>query len=95
MIAVATNAPRQSPKRANIPPTSGPIRTDMLQLPDIKAMVRDQAASGNVRAHHDIGHGHLQAAAEALDQPAGDDPAHRRRERAKQRAEAERRHPRQ
>ena len=48
VIAVATNAPRQLPKRANIPPTSGPTSTDMLQLVDINAMVRDQTASGKV-----------------------------------------------
>jgi len=47
-VAVATNAPRQLPKRANIPPTSGPSRTDMLQLVDINAIVRDQTASGKV-----------------------------------------------
>src|ERR1700675_3459736 len=47
-VAVATNALRQLPKRANIPPTSGPSKTDMLQLVDINAIVRDQNASGKV-----------------------------------------------
>jgi len=46
--AVATNAARQLPKRAKTPPTSGPISTDALQLLDIKAITRDQSASGNV-----------------------------------------------
>src|SRR5260221_5557878 len=46
--AVASNAPRQLPKRANIPPTSRPTKTDMLQLADINAMVHDQIASRNV-----------------------------------------------
>src|SRR6185295_11161358 len=48
ITAVVTKALRQLPKWANAPPTSGPIRTDMLQLVDISAMVRDQADSGNV-----------------------------------------------
>src|SRR6266851_935917 len=47
-VAVTTNALRQLPKRANIPPTSGPSKTDMLQLVDINAIVRDQTASGKV-----------------------------------------------
>jgi hypothetical protein len=47
-VAVATNALRQLPKRANVPPTSGPSKTDMLQLADINAIVRDQTASGKV-----------------------------------------------
>src|SRR5687767_13685706 len=47
-IVLATNAPRQLPKRANSPPTSGPSRTDTLQLLDINAITLDQAASGNV-----------------------------------------------
>src|ERR1700682_3622351 len=47
-VAVATNALRQLPKRANIPPTSGPSKTDMLQLVDINAIVRDQTASGKL-----------------------------------------------
>src|SRR5580700_2868778 len=48
VTAVATKALRQLPKRANMPPTNGPISTDMLQLVDINAMVRDQTASGKV-----------------------------------------------
>src|SRR5689334_10225024 len=48
ITAVVTKALRQLPKWANTPPTRGPIRTDMLQLVDISAMVRDQACSGNV-----------------------------------------------
>ncbi len=47
-VAVATNALRQLPKRANIPPTRGPSKTDMLQLVDINPIVRDQTASGKV-----------------------------------------------
>lgn len=48
VAALATKAPRQLAKCANIPPTSGPISTDMLQLVDISAIVRDHMRSGNV-----------------------------------------------
>src|SRR5579864_1847587 len=46
--AVATNAARQLTNSAKIPPTSGPISTDTLQLVDIKAMVRDHTDCGKV-----------------------------------------------
>ena len=78
MTAVVTKALRQLPKWANIPPTRGPIRTDMLQLVDISAMVRDQADFRKRSADQHIGDGSLQAAAESLNEPADNDPAHGR-----------------
>src|SRR5262249_41934158 len=48
VTAVATKAVRQLPNWANIPPTSGPISTDTLQLPDINAITRDQTDWGKV-----------------------------------------------
>src|SRR5262249_28266559 len=48
ITAVATNAPRQLPRLANVPPTSGPRRTETLQLVESSAIVRLQTCSGNV-----------------------------------------------
>src|SRR5437763_1522291 len=48
ITAVVTNAPRQLPRLAKVPPTSGPSKTETLQLVVSSAMVRLQICSGNV-----------------------------------------------